>query len=99
MKIKIAVIGSTDFCRRAEQLVSKRNDIELNWYRYAEPSEAPRLLQTLKPCDALLFSGSLPYLYSKELLDALPIPAIYLQQDETAVAITLLQLTAHNQRI
>ena len=98
MKIKIAVIGSTDFCHRTEQLVSNRQDIELNWYRYAEPSEAPSLLQTLKPCDALLFSGSLPYFYSKKLLDNLPIPAVYLQQDETALAITLLQLSAHNQQ-
>ncbi len=98
MKIKIAIIGSTDFCLRTKQLVSNRKDIEFNWYRYAEPSEAPRLLQTLKPCDALLFSGSLPYFYSKKLLDNLPIPAVYLQQDETAVAITLLQLSAHNQQ-
>jgi hypothetical protein len=96
--IKIAVIGSSDFCHRTEQLVKNRNDIELNWYRYTEPSEAPSLLQTLKPCDAILFSGSLPHIYSKKILEKMSIPAVYLQQDETAVAITLLQLSAQNQQ-
>lgn len=98
MKIKIAVIGSSDFCQHTEQLVGARKDIELNWYHYDEPSEAPLLLQSLKPCDAILFSGSLPFFYSKKLLDNLSIPVVYLQQDETAVAITLLQLSVQNQQ-
>ncbi|MER2090399.1 MAG: hypothetical protein ABS920_11730 [Sporosarcina sp.] len=94
MKVKIAVIGSNDFCRRTEQLVGNRKDIELNCYRYDEPSEAPSLIKTLTPSDAILFSGSLPYFYSKKVLDNLSIPAVYLQQDETAVAITLLKLSS-----
>ena len=60
--------------------------------------EAPGLLQTLKPCDAILFSGSLPYYYSMSVLENLPIPTVYLKQDETAVAVTLLKISAQSQR-
>jgi len=98
MKIKIAIIGSHDFCQRTEQLVADRQDIELQRYNYHEPKAAPSLLQTLKPCDAILFSGSLPYSYAKELLIDFSIPIIYLQQDETAIAITLLHISA-NERV
>ncbi|WP_172369472.1 hypothetical protein [Sporosarcina jiandibaonis] len=88
MKVKIAILGSADFCRRTEQLVINRKDIELTSYQYNEPQEAPNLIRTLKPCDAILFSGSLPFFYSKEVLLDIPIPSLYLKQDETAVAIT-----------
>lgn len=98
MKIKIAIIGSHDFCQRTEQLVANLQDIELHSYRYNEPKAAPSLLQTLKPCDAILFSGSLPYSYAKDLLVDFSIPVLYLQQDETAIAITLLCISA-NERV
>lgn len=94
MKIKIAIIGSHDFCKRTEQLVSNQQEIELHSYRYDEPKAAPNILQSLKPCDAILFSGSLPYLYAKELLTDLPIPVLYLKQDEAAIAITLLHISS-----
>lgn len=97
VKVKIAIIGSADFCLRTEQLVTDRKDIELTSYLYNEPQEAPSLIRTLKPCDAILFSGSLPYFYSKKVLLDIPIPSLYLKQDETAVAITLLYLSAQKQ--
>lgn len=91
MIVKIALIGSAAFCQRTEQLVAKRIDIQLDYYRYSEPKEAVQLIHTLKPSDAILFSGSLPYLFAEEVLEKLPIPVLYLQQDETAVALTLLR--------
>ncbi|WP_203247087.1 hypothetical protein [Sporosarcina beigongshangi] len=94
MKIKIAIIGSHDFCKKIELLVANRQDIEFHWYEYSEPKAAPSLLQSLKPCDAILFSGSLPYLYAKERLVDFSIPVLYLKQDETAIAITLLHIIA-----
>ncbi len=92
MKIKIAIIGPHDFCQRTEQLVVDRQDIELHCYRYGEPQEAPDLIQTLTPCDAILFSGSLPYLYAKKVIDNISIPIVCLKQDETAVAFTFLHI-------
>lgn len=95
MKIKIAVIGSADFCQRTMQLASALTDIELNSYVYEEPQLAPNLIRSLAPCDAIFFSGSLPYLYAKEALESVPIPSVYLKQDETEIAITLLRLALH----
>lgn len=92
MIVKIALIGSAAFCQRTEQLVANRKDIQLDYYRYIEPKEAAQLIHTLKPSDAILFSGSLPYLFAKEILKQWPIPVLYLQQDETAVALTLLRI-------
>ena len=92
MKVKIAIIGSKDFCHRIEKLVINRHDIELIPYQYDEPKETARLINTLKPSDAILFSGSLPYLYAKNELESVTIPVLYMKQDETAVAITLLHL-------
>jgi hypothetical protein len=97
VKVKIAIIGSADFCHRTEQLVTNRKDIELTSYLYNEPQEAPSLIRTLKPCDAILFSGSLPFFYSKKVLLDIPVPSLYLKQDETAVAITLLYLSVQKQ--
>jgi len=69
-----------------------RKDIALDLYPYERPDGAPALLENLRPCDAILFSGSLPYLASKEVLAAIPVPAVYLKQDETEIAATLLSI-------
>ncbi|KXH87062.1 hypothetical protein [Sporosarcina sp. HYO08] len=94
MIIKIAMIGPKDFCERAEQLVSNLTDLALESYIYEKPEEAAGLIRTLKPCDAILFSGSLPYHYAKEALQAISVPIVYLQQDETAIVLTLLRMSA-----
>ncbi|CAM3164017.1 HTH domain-containing protein [Filibacter tadaridae] len=96
MKIKIAVIGSNDFCTRIEKLTANRNDVEIIGYRYEEPKDAIDLVRTLTPSDALLFSGLIPYFFAKEAIGNLPIPTVYIEQDEAAIAATLLNLTIHS---
>ncbi|MCZ2260858.1 hypothetical protein [Sporosarcina sp. G11-34] len=97
MKVKIAIIGPKDFCTRIKKLVINRHDIELIPYQYDEPKETALLINTLKPCDAILFSGSLPHLFAKNELKSVTIPVLYMKQDETAVAITLLHLATQKQ--
>ncbi|MFS0574668.1 HTH domain-containing protein [Sporosarcina sp. 179-K 3D1 HS] len=97
MKIKIAIIGSEDFCHRTEQVMANHHDVELVFYRYTDPQEAAALIASITPCDAILFSGSLPYTYAKEAIQTLTVPISYLEQDETAIAITLLHLASHHQ--
>lgn len=96
MIIKIALIGPDEFCNRAQKIVAKRNDIELDVYSYREPMEANQLIHTMKPCDVILFSGSLPYLHATDSLTNLSIPTLYMKQDESAVAITLLHIALKN---
>ncbi|WP_252502479.1 transcriptional regulator [Sporosarcina sp. Marseille-Q4943] len=98
MRIKIAVIGSEHFCRRAEDLSVNEGDFELACHIYTDPKEAADIIKTLKPSDAILFSGSLPYAYAKEAVQQFIVPTFYLKQDETAVSTTLLSVLA-NERV
>ncbi|MGG0670255.1 hypothetical protein [Sporosarcina koreensis] len=93
MRIKIALIGPTHFCQRALLLTENRKDIELIPYEYASPKDAGNLVQTIIPCDVILFSGSLPFAYAKSAINNIAIPTLYLKQDERAVAVTLLYLS------
>lgn len=95
--IKIALVGSIDFCTKTEQLVAEQNDLQIISYHYEQPTEAAQLIQTLTPCDAILFSGSLPYIASNKALQHLSIPILYIKQDELTIAITLLHLALKKQ--
>ncbi|WP_040286096.1 HTH domain-containing protein [Sporosarcina koreensis] len=95
MKTKIAIIGSESFCRRAEEFTEHRPDISLELYPYEVPEQSPGLLKKLRPCDAILFSGSLPYMAAEGALKTIPVPAVYMKQDETEIAATLLSIALH----
>ena len=51
-------------------------------------------MKQIKPCDAILFGGTLPYLHTQSLLSEIPIPWNYIKQDETTISTTLLSLVA-----
>lgn len=96
MLTKIAVIGSADFIRSIISILPQVEEVEIEPYMYEQPEEAADLVKSLKPCDALFFSGALPFYFSKELHEALPLPSLYLEQDETAIAVSLLSLISRN---
>ncbi|SOC23250.1 hypothetical protein SAMN05880501_11535 [Ureibacillus xyleni] len=93
MCTQIAVICSADFAKRIKIIENELPSIKLQYYLYKKPQEAPTLISQIKPCDAVFFSGALPYYYAKKICEGLPIPTHYLQQDETAIATTLLAIT------
>lgn len=93
MRTKVAIFGSEEFCQRAVQFTEQRSEIIVDLYPYSVPSEAPALLKKLLPCDAILFSGSLPYVASTAVLASIPVPAVYLKQDETEITTTLLSIS------
>lgn len=90
MQSRIAVLGSTNFIERLKQLEHELPSIRLDYYHYNTPEEAKELVKNIKPCDAVFFSGSLPFLYAKKERELLPVPSYYLRQDSTSVATTLL---------
>ena len=92
MPIKIAVICSKAFKNRILSIAQNMDDIQLEFTLYNQPSDVPMLLKQIKPCDALLLGGTLPYLHAQSLLETLPIPWNYIKQDETAISTTLLSL-------
>ncbi|PEX90002.1 transcriptional regulator [Bacillus cereus] len=95
MMIKIAVVGSKEFMENLFPIAHKLEEIEIDPYIYLHPAESSELLKRLKPCDAIFFSGALPYYMAKEIREQLRIPSTYLQQDETTVASSLLSIIYH----
>lgn len=92
MQTKIAVICSASFQEVLEAIVPSTSPFLLDYYTYSVPEETPHLLKKLKSCDVVLLSGTLPYLYAKDFLDDLTVPWMYLKQDESSIATTLLSL-------
>lgn len=95
MNTKIAVIGSVKFLARIEALASQLDRISVDSYPYKQPQEAAGIIKRLKPCDAVFFSGALPYYFSKEEHSNLPIPSVYLAQDEMSIASSMLFVIFH----
>jgi hypothetical protein len=95
MTTKIAVIGPADFIYNILSVASHIEEIEIEPYVYLRPEEATDLLKNLKPCDVVFYSGALPFFFSKELREQLPIPTLFLEQDEMAIASSLLSIMYH----
>ena len=95
MFTRMAIIGSTEFIERIQSVASLVGGIELDSYIYKQPHEAPLIIKDLKPCDVVFFSGALPYFFSKKEHEKLPVPVIYLAQDELAIASSLLASFYH----
>ncbi|HWI47682.1 MAG TPA: hypothetical protein VNU45_05585 [Rummeliibacillus sp.] len=96
MSTKIAVISSLAFRDRLISIAQEVENIQLEFYIYKTPDETPMLMKQIKPCDVLLLSGTLPYLYAKPLLSNWPIPWTYLQQEEFAISTSILSVLANN---
>lgn len=98
MNTKIALIGSRDFTEHVQASIAPRlNGIDLIPYIYSEPQEAEKLISTIVPCDAVLFSGALPYFFTKEACKELTVPVLYLEQDETALTTSLFHILQYHE--
>ncbi len=97
MITKIAVLGSAEFIEKIKTVAPKVANIELNEYVYQHPEEATILLTQLTPCDVVFFSGALPYYFSKKERKKLPIPCVYLAQDDYTVSSSFLTILYHKQ--
>lgn len=96
MLTRIAVLGSATFIERLRSFENELPSIRLDYYTYNIPSDAKDIIPTIKPCDAVFFSGSFPFTYAKDSIAKLPIPTFYLKQDENAIMTTLLSLSLTN---
>lgn len=96
MLTRIAVIGSTNFIERLRNFEHELPTIRLYYYKYNIPSDAKEIVSLIKPCDAVFFSGSFPFIYATESIKKLPVPSFYLQQDENAIMTTLLSIRSNN---
>jgi hypothetical protein len=95
MTIKIAAIGLEDFIYNILSVAPLIKEIEIEPHVYVRPEEATELLKHLKPCDVVFYSNALRFYFSKELREQLPIPTLFLEQDEMAIASSLLSIMYH----
>lgn len=97
MITKIAVLGSAEFIDKIKTVAPQVANIKLDEYVYQQPQDAPKLLTQLKPCDVVFFSGALPYYFSIKERKNLPIPCVYLAQDNYTVSSSFLSILYHKQ--
>jgi hypothetical protein len=94
---KIAVIGSREFINKILPIANQVSEITIEPYVYQQPQEAAELVKNMTPCDAVFFSGALPYYFSRKVLENLKLPTFILTQDEISVAASLLSITNNKQ--
>ncbi|PIC96038.1 hypothetical protein CSV69_07855 [Sporosarcina sp. P26b] len=94
--IKIALFGSEETIKLVKSNESKIEGIQLHSYKYSDVLDIKKLLPTAKDCDVYLFSGILSYSHAKNLVGNFDKPALYIQDNELNVSLTLLTVIHHN---
>ncbi|WP_338753364.1 hypothetical protein [Bacillus sp. FJAT-52991] len=97
MSIKVALFGPEEMVKLVKELESTVEGIEIIPYVYQTPRETEQLIQKAFDCDIYLFSGIIPYYYSKRFFHMFDRPAIYIPDNELSVSLTLLSLFYHHQ--
>ncbi len=94
--IKIALFGSEETIHLVTSFENKIEDIRLYPYTYTDVTDLEKLLPLAKDCDVYLFSGILSYSHAKFLKVTFDKPAVYIEDNELNVSLTLLTVIHHN---
>ncbi|WP_203363858.1 hypothetical protein [Bacillus sp. REN10] len=97
MSIKVALFGPAEMVKLVKELESNVEGIEIIPYVYQTPRETEQLIQQAFECDIYLFSGIIPYYYSKKFFHMFDRPAIYIPDNELSVSLTLLSIFYRHQ--
>lgn len=98
MNIKIAVIGSDSMVERVIRQANYFQGVEVTPYIYDSIEETIELVRSATDVDVLLFTGSLPYMFSKLEIEEKDIPAVYIPLDDYIVVLTLFNMKYQLQR-
>lgn len=88
--ITIALFGSEETIQLVTPFELKVEGIRLDSFRYQSVTDLEVLLPKAKECDVYLFSGILPYTHAERLLGTFDKPAIYIDDSELNISLTLL---------
>jgi hypothetical protein len=92
-KMRIGIIGSEQFYQEIELLKINYPHVEFIPFLYTSPLEAYRLISPNKEkVDVFLFSGIIPYLYSKEVIREENITATFVPFSQLMVSLSLFRL-------
>lgn len=95
MKIRLAAFGSESLIDKVSQYVKHFEGIEFLPYIYDTIEESPALVQRVTDADVLLFTGTLPYMVSKKVIEEKKIPAVFIPIDEYMVSLTVFKVIHH----
>jgi predicted transcriptional regulator len=92
-KMRIGIIGSEQFYQEIELLKVNYPHVEFIPFLYTSPLEANKLISPNKEkVDVFLFSGIIPYFYSKEVIREENITATFVPFSQLMVSLSLFQL-------
>jgi predicted transcriptional regulator len=91
--MRIGIIGSEQFYQEIELLKINYPSIEFIPFLYTSPLEAYRLISPYKEkVDVFLFSGIIPYFYSKEVIREEKITATFVPFSQLMISLSLFRL-------
>lgn len=93
--IKVALFGPEEAVNLVKKYDSIIEEIELQPFIYQTTEDMETLITQAVHCDVYLFSGILPYFYTKKILGSFSKPAIYIADNELDVSLTILSVTHH----
>lgn len=82
MKMKIGVFGRKESIERLQRYTEADPDLEIIPFVFKNAREAKSLVDHTYMCDIYLFIGTLPYLYSKKVIEKKRLPTICVDFDE-----------------
>ncbi len=95
MGTKIALFGSEEMVNLVKGYETSVEEVEVSQFIYQTPKDMESLITKAANCDVYLFSGVLPYFYTKKFLGTFDKPAIYIADNELNVSLTLLSVLHH----
>jgi hypothetical protein len=95
MDIRLAAFGSESLITRVSQYVKHFEGIEFIPYIYETIEESPELVRKAIDADVLFFTGDVPYMLSKKVIEEINKPAVFMPIDEYAVTAALFQVKYH----
>ncbi|WP_078408895.1 hypothetical protein [Priestia abyssalis] len=95
--MKIGIIGSAHFQKEIKAIESNFSNVTMIPYIYETPSEAPVIIQSRQAeVDAFLLAGSVPYFYSKEIIQEERIPVAVARLTSLCISISLFRLVHYD---
>ncbi|MHA6259137.1 hypothetical protein ACXYMX_04380 [Sporosarcina sp. CAU 1771] len=93
MITKVALFGSEDLVTQVMCYASEVSKIEVIPFVYQSAEEVSNLISKANHCDVYLFSGVLPYFFTKKNLGPFNKPTAYIEDNELNIALTLLEIS------
>lgn len=95
MNIRIGAFGSKETIEQLKTYEEKWPTIQIIPFTYKEPEESKTLVEQAYGCDVYFFTGPVPYLYAKDVLDSVDIPSVVVPFDQLMIsnAFNLLHVT------